>query len=66
VVLTAARAYVVDRAASGESDLVGAMWDVLVSGLRNGTWLGIGVALATLVASLVLGLLLGRPRADRA
>ena len=66
VVLTAARAYVVDRAASGESDLVGAMWDVLVSGLRNGSWLGIGVALATLVASLVLGLLLGRPRADRA
>ena len=65
VVLAAARAYVVDRAPTSESDVIGAMWDVVVAGLRNGTWLAIGVALATLVVSLLLGLLLGRPRVDR-
>jgi hypothetical protein len=65
VAVSRARDEVLRRAATGETDLVGAIWDVVTAGLRNGTWLVMAVALVVLVLSLTLGLLAGRFRHAR-
>ena len=57
-----ARREVIDRAAAGESDLVGAVWDVVTAGLRNGAWLAVAAALLVLLLALTLGVLVGRFR----
>lgn len=61
-----ARREVIARAATGDDDLVGAVWDVVTAGLRNGAWLAIAGALVVLLVSLTLGLLVGRFRSSRA
>ena len=53
------------RAATGDDDLVGAVWDVVTAGLRDGAWLAIAAALVVLLLALTLGLLVGRFRGSR-
>ena len=62
LLVSLARREVIDRAATGESDLVGAVWDVVTAGLRNGAWLAVAAALVVLLLALTLGVLLGRFR----
>jgi hypothetical protein len=54
-----------DRAPSGQSALVGAMYDVLLSSLRELSWFLLGVALAVAVVAGVVSFLLGRVRPSR-
>lgn len=65
VVISLARREVIARAATGDDDLVGAVWDVVTAGLRNGAWLAIAAALVVLLLALTLGLLVGRFRGSR-
>ena len=57
-----ARREVIARAATGDDDLIGAVWDVVTAGLRNGAWLALAAALVVLLVALTLGLLVGRFR----
>jgi hypothetical protein len=63
--LVEARDQAVARTARSEAELVGAVYDVVVRGLRDGTWLALGVSLVVLLGSLALGLVAGRPRSAR-
>lgn len=56
------RSTVEDRAPTGQSELVGAMYDVLVSGLRELSWFLFGIALAVAVVAMVASFLVGRVR----
>jgi hypothetical protein len=56
------RSQVQGHAPPGQSDLVGAMYDVLVSGLRELSWFLFGIALAVAVVALVVVFLAGRVR----
>lgn len=58
--LHAARGVLLDRTSNADADLIGAVWDVVTEGLRNGIVLGAlaGVALAVLAGAA--GALLGR------
>lgn len=60
------RSRVAEQAPSGQSDLVGAMYDVLVSGLRELSWFLFGIALAVAAVALVLAFLVGRLRQPQA
>ena len=61
-----ARREVIARAATGDDALVGAVWDVVTAGLRNGAWLAVAAALVVLLVALTLGLLVGRFRSRQA
>ena len=56
------RSEVVDHAPQGQSDLVGSMYDVLVSGLRELSWFLFGIALLTTIVALAGAFLVGRVR----
>ncbi len=56
------RSQVAEHAPPGQSDLVGAMYDVLVSGLRELSWFLFGIALAATVVALLAASLIGRVR----
>lgn len=60
--LAEARDQAVARTVRSEAELVGAVYDVVVRGLRDGTWLALGVSLVVLLGSLALGLVAGRRR----
>ncbi|MET1058123.1 MAG: hypothetical protein ABWX84_00885 [Nocardioides sp.] len=56
------RSRVEEQAPSGQSDLVGSMYDVLVSGLRELSWFLFGIALAVAIVAAALAFLVGRVR----
>ena len=60
------RSQVVEHAPPGQSDLVGAMYDVLVSGLRELSWFLFGIAFAATVVALLAAFLAGRVSNGRA
>ena len=62
VAASLARREVIDRAATGDSDLIGAIWDVVTAGLRNGAWLAVAGSVVVLLLALTLGVLVGRFR----
>jgi hypothetical protein len=65
VAATLARREVIDRAATADSELIGAIWDVVTAGLRNGAWLAVAGSVVVLLLALTLGLLVGRFRSAR-
>ena len=65
VAVSLVRREVIDRAATGDSDLIGAIWDVVTAGLRNGAWLAVAASVIVLLLALTLGLLVGRLRSAR-
>ena len=65
VAVSLARREVIDRAATADSDVIGAIWDVVAAGLRNGAWLAVAGSVVVLLLALTLGLLVGRLRSAR-
>jgi hypothetical protein len=64
--VSSGRSLAEDRAPNGQTDLVGAMYDVLLSSLRELSWFLFAIALAVAVVAAVASFLVGRVRPGRA